>query len=40
MVKNGIRFFVGHICGAHIYGEDFERITPAEAVLAGQWGRI
>lgn len=27
MLKNGFRFFVGHICGAHIYGEDFEQYT-------------
>src|SRR5580700_6974448 len=27
MLKNGNRFFVGHICGKHIYGEDFEQYT-------------
>jgi hypothetical protein len=27
MLKNGFRFFVGHICGNHIYGEDFDRYT-------------
>lgn len=26
MLKKGMRFFVGHICGNHIYGEDFEQI--------------
>ena len=27
MNKGGERFLVGHICGAHIYGEDFNRYT-------------
>lgn len=27
MKKNGKRFFVGHICGNHIYGEDFDEYT-------------
>jgi hypothetical protein len=27
MRKNGKRFFVGHICGNHIYGEDFDQYT-------------
>jgi hypothetical protein len=25
MNQDGQRFFVGHICGDHIYGEDFHR---------------
>jgi hypothetical protein len=27
MRKGQSRFFVGHICGKHIYGEDFEKYT-------------